>query len=270
MRHSASLCMLVLGLVVTGFASPGCSTVQETGRQRIMLVTEGQEQSLGLDAYKDVLAQEKRSSDARMTAIVERVGRRIAEAANRPDFKWEFALLESPKVNAFCLPGGKIAVYTGLLPVAKNEAGLAAIVGHEVAHAVARHGGERMSQQMSVKAIEELLSIGMQRAAPGLRNGALQAFGIGTQVGVLLPYSRTHETEADQMGLMYAAQAGYDPREAVPLWERMAAASQGKTPEFLSTHPKEANRIQRLQADMPAALQAYEASPHRYGLGEEW
>jgi len=270
MRHNASLSMLILGLMVAVVASPGCSTVPETGRKRIMFVTEGQEQSLGLEAYQEVLAQEKRSDDARMTAIVERVGRRIAQAANRPDFKWEFALLESPKVNAFCLPGGKIAVYTGLLPVAKNEAGLAVIVGHEVAHAVARHGGERMSQQMSVETIEELLSIGLQKASPMMRSGAVQAFGIGTQLGVLLPYSRTHESEADKMGLMYAAKAGYDPREAVPLWQRMAAASQGRPPEFLSTHPKEENRIERLQEDMPAALQAYEASPQRYGLGEEW
>ncbi|HPD29041.1 MAG TPA: M48 family metallopeptidase [Phycisphaerae bacterium] len=262
--------LLVIGLLSTGPWSVGCSTVAETGRKQIMLVSAEQEQRLGLDAYQEVLAKEKRSSDPRMTAIVERVGRRIAAVANRPDFQWEFALLESDQVNAFCLPGGKIAVYTGLLPIARNEAGLAVVVGHEVAHAVARHGGERLSQRLSAEIIQELLATGLSRASPMVRTGALQAFGIGTNVGVLLPYSRTHETEADQIGLMYAARAGYDPREALALWQRMEAAGKNRPPEFLSTHPREARRIERLGKLMPQAMKAYEASPHRYGLGETW
>jgi len=269
MRHRGVF-LLVSGLVSAGVWSTGCSTVAETGRSRIMLVSTEQEQRLGLDAYQEVLAKEKRSGDQRMTAIVERVGRRIAAVADRPDFQWEFALLESDQVNAFCLPGGKIAVYTGLLPVAKNEAGLAVVVGHEVAHAVARHGGERLSQRMSAEIIQELLATGLGKASPLVRDGAMQAFGIGTQVGVLLPYSRTHETEADQIGLMYAARAGYDPREAVALWERMEAVGKTRPPEFLSTHPREARRIERLGELMPEAMKTYESAPHRYGPGETW
>lgn len=269
MKHRGAI-LLFIGVVSAGLWSVGCSTVAETGRTQIMLVSAEQEQRLGLDAYQEVLAKEKRSSDQRMTAIVERVGRRIAAVANRPDFQWEFALLESDQVNAFCLPGGKIAVYTGLLPVAKNEAGLAAVVGHEVAHAVARHGGERLSQRMSAEIIQELLATGLTKASPTVRTGALQAFGIGTNVGVLLPYSRTHETEADQIGLMYAAKAGYDPREAVAMWQRMEAVGKNRPPEFLSTHPREGRRIERLGELMPEAMKAYEACPHRYGLGETW
>lgn len=259
-----------MGLLAAGLWSAGCSSIPETGRQRIMLISAGQEQKLGLEAYHEVLASEKRSSDKQMTAVVERVGQRIATVANQPDFKWEFALLESDEVNAFCLPGGKIAVYTGLLPVVKNEAALAAVVGHEVAHAIARHGGERISQQMSVEIIEGLLSTGLGNASPVVREGAMQAFGIGSQVGVLLPYSRTHENEADHIGLMYAARAGYDPREAIALWQRMEAVGKTRPPEFLSTHPREARRIERLHELMPEAVKAYEACPQRHGLGETW
>jgi len=262
--------LLLAASALTVASAGGCSKVEATGRRRIMLVTADQEQQLGVQAYREVLKKEKRSTDARMTAIVERVGRRIADAADRPDFHWEFALLESDQVNAFCLPGGKIAVYTGILPVVKNEAALAVVIGHEVAHAVARHGGERISQAMTVEVIEELLAQGLSRASPAIRTGALQAFGLGSQVGAILPYSRTHEIEADQIGLMYAAKAGYDPREAVPLWERMEAVGRSRPPEFLSTHPREKRRIERLEKHMPAAIEAYEAAPQRYGLGETW
>ena len=269
MRNRSAV-LFATALVSAALWSAGCSTVPETGRKRIMLVSAEQEQKLGLDAYHEVLAKEKRSSDQRMTAVVERVGRRIATVANQPDFQWEFVLLESKEVNAFCLPGGKVAVYTGLLPVAKNEAALAAIVGHEVAHAIARHGGERISQQMSVEVIEGLLSTGLGRASPLVREGAMQAFGVGSQVGVLLPYSRTHENEADRIGLLYAARAGYDPREAIALWQRMEAVGKTRPPEFLSTHPREARRIERLQELMPEAMKAYDANPNHYGLGEKW
>jgi len=262
--------MLMTAVTFAVSFSAGCSTVKETGRKRIMLVTRSQEQALGLEAYQEILAHERRSTDARMTAVVERVGRRIARVADQPDFEWEFALLDSPKVNAFCLPGGKVAVYAGILPVAKNEAGLATVMGHEVAHAVARHGGERISQRLSVELIEQLLAVGLRKSAPIVRNGALQAFGVGTNVGVLLPYSRTHEMEADRMGLMYMARAGYDPREALAFWERMAALGGSRPPEFLSTHPGVKRRIEQLKELLPAALRAYEAAPHHYGRGETW
>jgi predicted Zn-dependent protease len=248
----------------------GCTTVEGTGRRQLMLVTEDQEQALGLDAYRQILADEKISNDSYMTGILRRVGERIAVVADRPDFEWEFNLIESEQVNAFCLPGGKIAVYTGILPIMKNEAGMAAVIGHEVAHAIARHSGERMSQHMSATVVGELLAIGMQDASPGVRETTLQAFGVGTQVGVLLPFSREHESEADVMGLMYTAKAGYDPRESVRLWQRMKEASGKKPPEFLSTHPSEDRRINELQDLMPKALKAYEAVPEQYGLGQQW
>jgi len=235
-----------------------------------MLVSEADEMKLGAQAYQEVLATEKVSTNTRMTAIVRRVGERIAKAANQPDFTWEFNLIESEQVNAFCLPGGKIAVYTGILPIMKNEAGMAAVLGHEVAHAVARHGGERMSQQMAVGAVQKLAEEGLGNTSAQTRKFALGALGVGTQYGVLLPYSRTHELEADQLGLTYMAKAGYDPREAVRLWERMRDAGGSKPPEFMSTHPSEDRRITQLEEFMPAALEAYNHSQPQYGLGESW
>lgn len=250
----------------------GCSRVEETGRRRIMLMTSGQERELGAQAYAAILEDEKDSTDARMTALVRRVGERIAAAADRPDFDWEFRLIESDQVNAFCLPGGKVAVYTGMLPIMQNEAGLAIVLGHEAAHATARHGAERVSQHMSLRAVSGAISAGLRQAAPQHQSSIMAAFGAGTTVGVLLPYSRAHELEADQIGLIYAARAGYDPREAVPFWERMGQYAEGRDrpPDFLSTHPPEQRRIEALEAHMPAALAEYERAPHRYGTGEQW
>jgi len=252
------------------YAATGCSEVEGTGRKRIMLVSESQEASLGVQAYQEILSGERMSTDQRMTAIVRRVGERIAAVADRPDFEWEFNLIESEQVNAFCLPGGKIAVYTGILPIMKNEAGLAAVMGHEVAHAIARHGAERMSQQMAYGVVQEVASRGLGDASPTTRQGVMGALGVGAQVGVFLPFSRSHELEADQLGLEYMAKAGYDPREAVRLWERMRDASGGKPPEFLSTHPNEENRIAQLESFMKDALDDYEDASPQYGLGESW
>lgn len=270
MRRHAIVSMCVALVLPVMLPATGCSRVQETGRKRIMLISSSQEQALGAQAFQEVLAEEKVSDDLKATAIVDRVGRGIADAADQPDFQWEFKLLESPEANAFCLPGGKIAVYTGILPLAANEAGLAVVVGHEVAHAVARHGGERLSQQMSVDILEQLVAVGLRDSSPMIRQGALQAFGVGTTVGVMLPYSRRHEMEADQIGLLYTARAGYDPREAIPFWERMAAAARTRPPEFLSTHPGVERRIEQLREMMPEALKAYEAAPQQHGLGESW
>jgi metalloendopeptidase OMA1, mitochondrial len=260
-------------VVLMGLLVPvGCSRVDETGRRRIMLITPEQEHRLGAQAYSEILEKEQLSTDARMNEILQRVGGRIAAAANQPDFAWEFRLIESDQANAFCLPGGKVAVYTGLLPIAQNEAGLAAVVGHEVAHATARHGAERLSQQMSLQAVSTALSAGLRQAAPQHQSAIMTAFGAGTTVGVTLPYSRAHESEADQLGLMYAARAGYDPREAVPFWERMQAHGEGRRrpPAFLATHPPERRRIEQLQAHMPAALAEYQRAPQQHGLGEQW
>ena len=177
-------------------------------------------------------------------------------------------LIESDQLNAFCLPGGKIAVYTGILPVMQNEGGMAVVMGHEVAHAIARHGGERLTQGLGVSVVEKLLEQGLKNASPDVQKRTLGAFGLGAKLGLLLPYSRLHELEADELGLSYAARAGYDPREATNFWKRMQDASKGKVPEFLSTHPHPDRRIKDLEQQMPAALEDYRAAPQKFGTGE--
>lgn len=259
-------CTLMAGTAILH----GCATVEGTGRKQLMIISEGQELQLGAEAYKEVLSKEKIAKDARMTAVVRRVGKRIAAVSNRPHFEWEFNLIESDQINAFCLPGGKIAVYTGILPIMDNEAGMAAVMGHEVAHAVARHGGERVSQKLGVAIAMEVAAHGMGGASPETQKITMSALGAGVNVGLLLPFSREHELEADELGLLFAAKAGYDPREAVRLWERMEAAGKKKPPEFLSTHPSEAHRIDDLEMLMPRAMQYYNAAPRKYGLGEDW
>lgn len=259
--------ILVLGMC--GLAS-GCHTTERTGRLQLILISHAQEHKLGAQAYRQILGESKISTDAQMTEVVRRVGERIAEVASAPDFQWEFTLIESEQANAFCLPGGKIAVYTGILPLLQNEAGLAAVLGHEVAHALNRHGAERLSQNMAAGIVEEALKIGISDADPEKKKLILQAFGLGSQVGVLLPYSRTHELEADSDGLIMAAMAGYDPREAVNVWRRMQAAGRNNPPEFLSTHPSERKRISRLKEQMPAALEVYNSAPQRFGRGQHW
>ncbi len=270
MRRHILVPMCLALLFPSLMAASGCARVPETGRRRVLLISSSQEQALGAQAFEEILAEEKISDDAAMTAMLERVGRRIAAQANQPDFEWEFKLIESPQVNAFCLPGGKIAFYTGILPIAANEAGVAVVMGHEVAHAVARHGGERLSQRLSMDLVEQLLAVGLRDSSPAVRDGALQAFGVGAAVGVVLPYSRRHEMEADHIGLLYTARAGYDPREAIPFWERMAGGAGTRPPEFLSTHPGVERRIEQLRELMPEAMEAYEAAPTQYGLGETW
>lgn len=263
--------LLGLGLLLGAPAIlTGCATVDATGRNQLMLISEEQEQSLGLQAYQEVLATSTVRNDGPMNTVLQRVGGRIARAANRPDFNWEFKLIESEQVNAFCLPGGKIAVYTGILPIMKNEAGMAAVMGHEVAHALARHGGERISQALAVNAIGKLLEEGLAGSSARTRELTMGAFGLGSQYGVLLPYSRTQELEADEIGLMLMARAGYDPREAVDLWKRMEDAGAGETPEFLSTHPVPKKRIEQIEELLPKAMQLYRASVQQYGLGQNW
>jgi predicted Zn-dependent protease len=246
----------------------GCLTVPGTGRKQLILIPIQQETSLGVQAYREILAKERISDDERMTAILRRVGLRIADVAQRPDFEWEFTLIESDQLNAFCLPGGKIAVYTGILPMMRNEAGMAIVLGHEVAHAIARHGGERLTQRLGVSVAEQIVAKGLKNTSPEVQRRTLGAFGLGANLGVLLPYSRLHELEADELGLAYAARAGYDPREAVDFWKRMQAASERKMPEFLSTHPHPDRRIEDLATQMPAVLKEYEAAAEQFGAGE--
>ncbi len=238
-----------------------CMTAPYTGRSQLILVSEAEEAAIGLDAYKQVLTEQPRSTDSARAAVVEKVGRRIATVANRADFKWEFALLKSKDVNAFCLPGGKVAFYEGIMPICKDENGVAVVMGHEIGHAIARHGGERVTQAALAEAGIAAASEWLSNKAPENRGEVAAAIGLGVQLGVLLPFSREHETEADHIGLILMAKAGFDPREAPKFWERMQAASGAKAhPEFLSTHPADGTRIAQLNSWMPEAMMYYEAA----------
>ena len=255
-------CFLLIPLLI---AVQSCAVVPQTQRRALILISAQQEMALGEQAYREILSQEKLSTNKEWAAIVDRVGRNIARVSDRPDFDWEFNLIESKQKNAFCLPGGKVAVYTGIMEVAQNEAGLAAIIGHEVAHAVARHGAERMSQAL-------LINLGLTAADLSLRNAQhrdliLASMGLGATVGVLLPYSRKHETEADTIGTLYMARAGYDPNEAVALWERFAETEQARPPAFLSTHPPSRERAEALRVVAREAMAEYRQVPNPYGKG---
>lgn len=248
---------LAIASVLLLFAA--CETVPITGRSQIMLLPEGNELAMGLDAYKEVLKKSRVSNDAGANAQVTRVGQRIAQATGRADYQWEFKVIEDKQVNAFCLPGGKVAVYTGILPVARDDAGLAAVLGHEVAHAIARHGGERVSQTLLVQTGLAATQAALTRGDPATVQSVTSLLGAGASVGVLLPWGRAQESEADHLGLIYMAKAGYDPRAARDLWQRMDESSKGasRPPEFLSTHPLPATRIRQIEAWLPEALGHY-------------
>lgn len=233
-----------------------CQNVPITGRHQLQLLSVGQEAAMGLTAYQDVLKKEHISHDPVLNQLVTRVGSRIAAATGRNDYQWEFKVIDNDKtVNAFCLPGGKVAVYTGLITVARDEAGLAAVIGHEVAHAIARHGAERVSQQLVLEGVTVAAVLAAGDSGKGDLYGGL--IGAGATLGVLLPYSRLHESEADRMGLIYMAKAGYDPHAAAELWKRMAAQDKGKMPEFLSTHPADTTRIRQIEGWLPEAMGHY-------------
>ncbi|HET9239813.1 MAG TPA: M48 family metallopeptidase [Oligoflexus sp.] len=255
---------IVYGLVSAAAIAIGvaaCVTSPETGRTQLSLVSDSQMNSLGAQAYEETLAKAKISRNTALNNEVTSIGRRIAQASG-VDYDWEFTVIDEPQtVNAFCLPGGKVAVYTGIIPVAKNNAALAAVMGHEVAHATLRHSAERMSQQLVMQMGLTVASITFSDSKN--RNMIAGLLGIGTQFGVVLPFSRYHESEADRVGLEYMAKAGYDPREAVGLWERMGSMGGGRPPEILSTHPDPARRAKELSKHMPKALAMYQASPMR-------
>lgn len=250
----------------------GCETNPYTQRSQLLLLPADYMNQMGAAQYTEVLEDPKViiSNNPKEIEPVKRVAARIIEAAKRSkyaqaakNFKWEVTVIKDDETkNAWALPGGKIAVYTGIFPIAKNEAGLAAILGHEVVHALAQHGGERMSQglvaQLGMTAAA--IAISTQGTNPALGQLAMQAVGLGLQAGVLLPFSRKHESEADYIGVLLAANAGYDPQEAIHIWERMAASTQGAPPEFLSTHPANETRIADLKGWMPEALALYEKS----------
>ena len=255
----------------------GCQTNPYTNRSQFLLLPSGYMSQMGASQYSEVLRDPKVviSSDPREIEPVKRVAARIIEAAKRSKyaeaakaFDWEVTVIKDDNTkNAWALPGGKIAVYTGIFPMAQNEAGLAAIMGHEVVHALAEHGGERMSQGLVAQLgmIAGAIALSTQGYSPALNDLAMQAMGLGVQAGVLLPFSRKHESEADYIGMLLAADAGYDPREAIHIWKRMAAASDGSPPEFLSTHPAHETRIADLTEWMPEAMNLYEKAPKASG-----
>jgi metalloendopeptidase OMA1, mitochondrial len=240
----------------------GCSTVPVTGRSQFNIMSEGQEMELGLTSFEQLKKETPISKDAAVNALVQKVGKRIAAVAgsDMPNAQWEFIVFESKDANAFCLPGGKVGVYTGILPITKDEGGLATVIGHEVAHAVARHGGARMSEAMVIQTGGQILSASTAKVDPRWQSVAALAYGVGSQVGVQLPHSRAQESEADEIGLIYMARAGYDPEAAVAFWQRFGAfnAQQGgNTPAFLRTHPTDETRVRQLQQLMPRAKAEY-------------
>ena len=250
-----------------------CQSNPYTERSQLLLVPLSYENQMGQQAYQQVLddPEIQISQDSQTVELVQQVASRVIEAAKQSKyskkanaFDWNVSVIQDDKtMNAFALPGGKIAVYTGIFPVAKNTAGLAAIMGHEVVHALARHGAERMSHGLVTQAGLTAAAIALQTQGLGAVGGQamMAALGLGAQVGVVLPFSRAHESEADYIGLLLAAEAGYDPREAVRVWQRMKQATEGQPPEFLSTHPGHDTRIRHLEDWMPEALTRYRNAP---------
>lgn len=235
-------------------------TVPLTGRTQLVDMDRQEEMALGLQSWKQIERDSKIITSGQNADVIEKIGRRIAKAAAEqdPGFQWEFNLIDSPQKNAFCLPGGKVAFYTGILPVAENADGVATIMGHEVAHAIARHGAERMAHQKLVQFGSMAASAAIGDMDFGTRRAVMGALGAGGQYGVLLPFSRKHESEADYIGLMYVAKACFDPREAPKLWARMAKSSGGaRSSEFSSTHPAPETRIENFKKWMPEAIEVY-------------
>jgi len=244
----------------------GCQTVPITGRQQLNIIPSETILSMSFTNYREFLSTHKVVKDTEETELVKKVGNKIRQAVetyfsrnNQSErlkgYEWEFNLIEDEAINAWCMPGGKVVIYTGILPITKDGTGLAVVMGHEIAHAVAKHGDERLSQALLV----EMGGIALSKALSGKPKQTtdlfLKAYGLGTQIGVLLPYSRLHESEADRLGLICMAMAGYDPRHAIDFWKRMASAKQGASPpEFLSTHPTDKNRIKNIEKLIPEAM----------------
>ncbi len=260
-----------ISLFAVALFAIGCATNPFTGKQTLALVPNSEILPMAFQQYNEFLSENKVVSNTADARMVANVGQKIANAAERyltangyagylTDYRWEYHLVDSPEINAWCMPGGKIVVYSGILPITKDEAGLAAVMGHEVAHALANHGQQRMSATQ----LQQLGAVGVGVATANSENAQIfnTAYGLGSQVGVLLPFSRSHETEADKIGLTLMAIAGYDPIVAAELWQRMQAQEQGAPPEFLSTHPSSSTRIQNIQAWAPAA----KAEARKFGV----
>ena len=256
-------------IVIAAFLS-GCVLNLVTGRKQLSLVPESELQLMATSQYKTFLDENKvmNPASSKDAAMVDRVGARISNAITKyyngqgqqsviEGYKWEFNTIDSKEANAWCMPGGKVVVYRGLLPITQTEAALAIVIGHEIAHAIAKHGSERMSQGMIQQLGGMALEIALSQKPQETQNLFMQAYGIGSTIGAVLPWSRQQETEADHYGLIFAAMAGYNPQEAIPFWQRMANAGGEKPPEFLSTHPSDETRIKKLKQFMPEALKYY-------------
>lgn len=254
-------------LAIFSILVTSCSKVPVTGRRQLGLLPESEMMSMSLTSYNQFLSQNKVVTTGNEVAMVKRVGDKLAKQITSylqnnkmgdrvAGFKWEFNLVEDKTVNAWCMPGGKIVFYTGIMPICKDEAGVAVVMGHEIAHAIARHGNERMSQGLAQQLGGVALSTALATKSQQTQQLFTTAYGLGTQFGAMLPFSRLHESEADEMGLYFMAMAGYDPRVAPGFWQRMSAGG-GRTPEFLSTHPSPSTRIANLNKWMPKAIQYY-------------
>jgi predicted Zn-dependent protease len=250
----------------------GCKTVPISGRRQMAFIPSSQLNSLSFTSYGDMMRAAPKSSNQQWTAMVQNSGNKIKTAVEKylaekgqsdvtKGFEWEFNLLAAPTVNAFCMPGGKVAFYEGIMPLCNTETGVAVVMGHEVAHAIASHGNERMTQGLVQQFGGAALSVALRDKPQETQSLFMTAYGVGTQFGAMLPFSRLHESEADELGLIFMAMAGYDPREAPKFWTRMSSASGGAAPpEFMSTHPSHNTRIKKLNEKMPEAIKVYEAS----------
>ena len=267
--HKVKIIKLMGVLVCAGFMMFACTTVPMSGRQQLNLVSQNTMMSMSLQQYNQFLKENKVSQNKQQTALVKRVGARIQHAVELyfkqnnnsqqlAGYAWDFNLVESKDINAWCMPGGKVVVYTGILPLTQNDEGLAVVMGHEIAHAVAKHGNERVSQGLLAELGGMALSTAVQNEPEATKQLWMGAFGLGAQYGVLLPYSRLQENEADHLGLVFMAMAGYNPNAAVGFWQRMSAQKGGQAPpEFLSTHPADASRIRNIQSLLPEAMKYY-------------
>jgi len=252
---------LVVALLLSAVVFTGCTTVPETGRTQLNILSPSDEMQMGISEFDKMKQGVPISKDAAANALLQKVGKRIAAVAPMPDAKWEFVVFESKEANAFCLPGGKVGVYTGILPITKDEAGLATVIGHEVAHAVARHGGERITAAMGL----QLLGVAVDASTRDTKyhSYAVAGYGLGSQLGAALPHSRYQESEADHLGLLYMARAGYDPEQSVAFWQRFADFNKQQgadTPWFLRTHPLDQTRIDQLKQWMPEAKAQFKAA----------
>ena len=252
----------ILAIVLATFFGVSCSTVPLTGRRQLSLIPDSQINTLSFQNYQQVLQENEIVTNTEDAQLVKKVGKKIAYAVEKymkekglqdqiDGFKWEFNLIEDNTVNAWCMPGGKVAFYTGIMPICQDEAGVAVVMSHEIAHAIAEHGNERMSQQLTAQMGGMALSAALSQKPQATQKLANTAFGLGAQYGVLLPFGRTQESEADELGLYFLAMAGYQPEAAVPFWKRMAAQGGQRPPEFLSTHPAPETRIRNIQKIIP-------------------